>query len=527
MAGIWNVNGVYDLNSSKIKDKISFQIGEMLVGRIVSVDELKNEVMLRLLDGWQFPAKLNIPLEFPPTGLLKFKVEGYEDGKIKLVIVNPKKDEENSNKDSLDDILLKHNIVIEKEEYPLLEKMTKHNIPLTKENISKLKTVVDFRNKILENPEEEEAFINKYLESRGIEKNSIKGEKVTNILKEVFNELKTLNEDDMLTLFENNIDLTEDNVEGFKNVFKGEKAIYKAISDIEKYLDSEMKNGTEMKNDAEVKNSEIKSKEVILEESETKKSSDSEAVKDKSIGKDINRDINKDINREKNLNDNKIDKNSSVTVANKENDNITLKEKEIISLDKTVIKNKPKEELWKEVKNEINSKLEEMKETLKSILDVKSKVRVEAYDKVIDWIKENVNNFKVYNTMSNEYYYMDIPLKLNKENYDCKLIIKDERKKGKKIDSKNVKIATSIKTVNMGTVDAFICVNNSNMNVDIKCYPQWTKVIDNGKDKMLNDLAQMGYNVLIKVEEKKEDFNIVNCREFFVDNNLGSINVKV
>lgn len=527
MAGIWNINGVYDLNSSKIKDKISFEIGEMLVGRIINVDELKDEVILRLLDGWQFPAKLNKLLEFPPTGVLKFKVEGYEDGKIKLAIVTPKKDEESSSKDSLDDILSKQNIVLEKEEYPLLEKMTKHNIPLTKENISKIKTIVDFRDKILENPDEEEPFINKYLESRGIEKNSIKGDKVTNILKEVFNELKTLNEDDMLTLFENNIDLTEDNVEGFKNVFKGDKAIYKAISDIEKYLDSEMKNGTEMKNDAEVKNSEIRSKEVILEESETNKSNDSEVVKDKSIGKDINRDINKSINKEKKLNDNnKIDKDSSATVTNKENNNIALKEKEVL-VDKTSMKKMPKEELWKEVKNEINSKLEEMKETLKSILDVKDKVKVEAYDKVIDWIKDNVNNFKIYNTMSNEYYYMDIPLKLNKENYDCKLIIKDERKKGKKIDSKNVKIATSIKTVNMGIVDAFICVNNSNMNVDIKCYPQWKKVIDSGKDKMLNDLSEMGYNVLIKVEEKKEDFNIVNCREFFVDNNLGSINVKV
>ncbi|WP_315116542.1 hypothetical protein [uncultured Clostridium sp.] len=525
MAGIWNINGVYDLNSSKIKDKISFEIGEMLVGRIINVDELKDEVILRLLDGWQFPAKLNKLLEFPPTGILKFKVEGYEDGKIKLAIVTPKKDEESSSKDSLDDILLKQNIVLEKEEYPLLEKMTKHNIPLTKENISKIKTIVDFRDKILENPGEEEAFINKYLESRGIEENSIKGEKIKNILKEVFNELKNLNEEDILTLFENNIDITEDNVEGFNNVFKGDKTIYKAISNIENYLDNEIKNGVE------AKNNETKGKEVILEESKTNKSNDSEVVKDKSIGKDINRDINKninkDINKEKNLNDNnKIDKDSNVTVANKENDNIALKEKEVLS-DKTSMKKMPKEELWKEVKNEINSKLEEMKETLKSILDVKNKVKVEAYDKVMDWIKDNANNFKVYNTISNEYYYMDIPLKLNKESYDCKLIIKDERKKGKKIDSKNVKIATSIKTVNMGIVDAFICVNNSNMNVDIKCYPQWAKVIDNGKDKMLNDLSQMGYNVLIKVEEKKEDFNIVNCREFFVDNNLGSINVKV
>ena len=138
-----------------------------------------------------------------------------------------------------------------------------------------------------------------------------------------------------------------------------------------------------------------------------------------------------------------------------------------------------------------------------------------------------MNNFKIFNTISNEYYYMDIPMKVNEGEYQCKLIIKDEREKGKKIDSKNVKIATSVKTVNMGVVDAFISVNNRNMNVDIKCGRNWIKVLDSGKDRVLNALSNTGYNVYIKVEEKKEELNLISCREFFDDKNIGAINVRV
>lgn len=102
-----------------------------------------------------------------------------------------------------------------------------------------------------------------------------------------------------------------------------------------------------------------------------------------------------------------------------------------------------------------------------------------------------------------------------------------KEKKGKKIDRRNVKIATSVTTINMGVVDAFISINNMNMNVDIKCKEQWVKILDKGKDRILKALSDIGYNVYVKVEEKSEDLDIVNCREFFNDENIGAINVKV
>src|SRR3712207_7039771 len=47
-------------------------------------------------------------------------------------------------------------------------------------------------------------------------------------------------------------------------------------------------------------------------------------------------------------------------------------------------------------------------------------------------IRQDMNDFKVFNTLSDQYYYMDIPINVNKDEYECKLVIKDERKKDRK-----------------------------------------------------------------------------------------------
>ena len=65
------------------------------------------------------------------------------------------------------------------------------------------------------------------------------------------------------------------------------------------------------------------------------------------------------------------------------------------------------------------------------------------------------------------------------------------------------------------------------MNVDIKCKDSFVKLVDLGKDKLINDLSNMGYNVYVTVDKKVKDMNIVNSREFFQDNTISSLDVKV
>lgn len=567
MAGIFNINNAYNLNSKRITNKLSFQVGEVFLARMISLDEGKGEVLLRLLDGWQFSAKLKNPLEFSLEGLIKFEVDGFEEGQLQLTILNNKSSEEKLTQDSIENILKGENILVSKEDYVLLEKMVKHNIQLTKENISEVKTLINFINKIAKDPLEEEAFINKYIESRGINLNSDKGREVENILKGFFSQLKELDEDSILTLLENNIDLTEDNIKSFNKVFKEPMSIYKSLekiqdewnkSNYEKNLQSERhdtlnketlqqnKQSVNRDDNKNISNKDMNSKDIINKDTmqeynknntlplgknieETSENFPEKVLKNEEEGLQLNKDT---VNEEKvslktsqKAETNDIEKNNSTInkniVENKENQS-----KDTISKKEIIIKNNI-EDLADGIKDKINDKVKEMKDTISNLLTNKSSAKGEAYEKVIQLLKGEVNNFKVFNNISDGYYYMDLPVNINKEDYQCKLIIKDERKKGKKIDRRNVKIATSVTTINMGVVDAFISINNMNMNVDIKCKEQWVKILDKGKDRILKALSDIGYNVYVKVEEKSEDLDIVNCREFFNDENIGAINVKV
>jgi septum formation topological specificity factor MinE len=138
-----------------------------------------------------------------------------------------------------------------------------------------------------------------------------------------------------------------------------------------------------------------------------------------------------------------------------------------------------------------------------------------------------MNDFKMFNSISNQYYYLDVPVSLKDKEYPCKLIIKDDRKKGKKIDSTNVKFVASVRTLNMGVVDAYIKVSNSNINIDIKSEEAWVKVIDIGKRKLEKTLSNMGFIINVKVDKKEKEADLVKCRDFFEDNEFTRINLRV
>ena len=145
MAGIWNINSINNIEVNKILRKLSFTVGENFSARVVNLDKLTGEVLLKLLDGWQFSAKLQKPLDNLSEGLLRFEVEGFEDGKLQIKILNDTSKQQNLEKDTIDSMLKEKGINVSKDDYVLLNKMVKHEIPLTKENISSMKTLVDFK----------------------------------------------------------------------------------------------------------------------------------------------------------------------------------------------------------------------------------------------------------------------------------------------------------------------------------------------------------------------------------------------
>lgn len=533
---IGNVNGAYASNTRKISSKLSFDIDEVFVARIVNKGE-GNDILLKLLDGWEFVASLDDFQNYLPEGLAKFKVTGFEEGKLLLELLSTNVLENKSKEnDSIDTLLLKENIDLSESQYEVLEKMVKHNIPLTKENIFKVMNLSDFIGKLKQNPEEGNVFIDRYLESRNIDLQSVEGQEVKNIITNLIDEFKNINQDDILTLIENNVDLTPENIKSFREVFKENHTMYNDL----KQLDFDIKS-----NDMDNKSlsSDIDKSILTIIKSEDK----GEALNSiKTLiysNKEENINIAKQLLQEmpleklnlieKELTDkekqilNIKDLSDKNTIENKDIEkNISSDLKSGINIDKA---NKQVLDKFTEIKNEINSKTLDMKNIIKELISNSSDSNnnSQLYDKIIGSLKNNINNFKMFNTISNEYYYMDVPLNLQNKDYECKIIIKDERGKGKQIDKKNVKIATSITTENMGIVDAYIKVTNFNMDVNIKTNEEWMKYVNSKKNKLVEDLMTMGYSISIKVEEKLDDLNLSNSREFFNDNNLGTINARV
>ncbi|HDK7177933.1 rhoptry protein [Clostridium botulinum] len=548
MPGISNINNIYNTNTKRISSKLSFDVDEVFAARVIGEGESPEEVILKLIDGWQFKASIEDLKGSLPNGLLNFKVLGFEEGKLILKFLEGSLvEEQQKEQNSIEDLLLKENIKLSKEDYALLEKMIKHNIPLTKDNILKVVNLSNFMEKLKNNSQEGDSFIQNYIKGKGIDLQSARGQQINNVLKGLFNELRTLTEEDLFILLENNVDLTEENVKAFKEVFK-ESSVYNKVNNIDKELNKSSIDNKQIITEKNTSNGDTLVKENLQStEMESAINNKSEnVVKNELIstfktlmatGKEENISIVRDlILEEKDINGilKNFTKEEQEMLGLKPKTEDTEATEQSLTVETTKnIKTKPIEVLANKgqvdsssIKEQINSKTNEIKDIVKNLIDTLKDTNNSSYDKIIGTLKNNINNFKMFNTISNEYYYLDLPLNFKENECDCKIIIKDERGKGKKIDSSNVKIATSISTANMDIVDAYITLKNSNMEINIKTIKEWVNLLDKGKNKLIEDMSSMGYNIFIKVEEKAEIFNISNCREFFNDNNLNAIDIK-
>lgn len=545
MAGIWNVNSAYNIDSKRIQKKISFVLGEQFVARIIDLDKLTNEAILKLLDGWQFSAQIDQSTDFTAQGLVKLQVEGYENGKLILKLLDSSGDE--SKNTIISDTLEEQGINIKKDDYIMLEKMIKYKMPLTKENISKVKSLLDFQNKIIQDPIEEDNFIFKYLDNKQIQIDSPKGQQISSSLKGFFNEFKNLSLDKLLTLIENDIELTEQNIKSFNKINEKSMSLYNDLNDIHENL---AKDGEKVINfkeiDKSIKEINIESTKGQAINSELKESSsilkNNAYVQNAYTSSDIKESEKKELikklleldtpNEEKVLEENgsKVNKGTKEIPMETEK-NVAVEEKlKSMNLEKEIQTGKiihERLETSQSVKEQVNDKLNEMKDIIKQILQENNSSKSEALSKVFQGLQEKMNDFKVFNSISNQYYYLDVPVNVNNKEYQCKLIIKDDRKKGKKIDSTNVKFVASVKTINMGVVDAYIKVYNTNINIDIKSDKDWVKVLKLGKGKIEKKLNLMGFTTTVNVNGKELEADLINCRDFFEDNEFTRINLRV
>jgi hypothetical protein len=652
MPGVWNVNNGYNINTKKVSSKLTFEVGEKFTGRVVAKGD-GQDVTVKLSDGWQFNAQLEDSVDLDTLKLVKFQVDGFEDGKLKLKRVQDTGSDEATEDENFQDIIEKEGL--SKDDIETLKSMVEHNIPLTRDNINQAKSLIQFNERINYNSKEANSFIQTYLQSKGVSADSTEGKAITELLTKFLDEYKNMTSEDILTFIENNLEFSEENINSFNKLFKGDSSIEQILMKINESLNSsdisdnisktDLSPNTSDNNISEtLVNNESAEREMELtknafdaatalaskaysgNDSVTKKISVLDVLKTISGTKDSELDIiqknsgkeNGDINTSTNMEISNLPKtltekldnpqivklikdalgnnfgtdNLSKTQAERlvESTNKTRLEELLSNIDGKEIKLTDNEfkafsELFnnklqgkqvgqgnvfnesnisidpKDVSTDIAKGAVSVKENvedtnLQDVLfgnnaDAKESIKAEMKDKInnvrdivkelisqtdatenvsekiMNLIKSNINDIKVFNSLSNEYYYVNIPITANQQEYPCKLIIKDNRKDGKKIDKTNTKMIVSVKTVNLGEVDGYLTMRDNRINVNLECDSDYTSIIKKSKSKLVDGLSTLGLFVNINVSSKDKPVDIVNCRNFFNDLTISAIDIKV
>ena len=612
-----------------------FNQGDTLKGRVIKEDSQSNKVTIKLTNGMEIEAELQGEVDLK-GGLLNFEVAELKDNMLflKLTANNTEVINEEIAKESIDEIMnfiLKEGL--KKEDYNMLKAMVKYNIPLTRENITTVKSIMEFSDKMNNNPVEIKNFINSYLNSRDIAANSKEGVYVSQKLYEFFEAFSKTNLQEVLLFLENDIEFTKENLESFNKLFNNENAMEKVINEVneklgnaiaiedntlnreilEKTLKQEYskdvidyKNNSnndindmkEVKDIKDIKNiNDIKdTKDItdnnssILSKSSTGKTIQATLIKESSKDNIVKESILKDsiindgskseffmegdvkeiIKVLKNENKSMVNENKSELNINKEilresilkhtgkeirlNDaeaklleviinKDEIKDKEINFIknlfnsvesrqkgeEKELKSNDIRENIFnisKDLSKNITEKSEGAKEVIRNIIS-NLKESDENSSQILNIMKNSINDLKLFNKINDQYYCLDVPINFKENEYPCKLIIKDDRKEGKSIDSSNFKVAISVKTVKLGTVDALLNVKNRNIDLQLKCDKSVMNLFVISKEKLKEIVESSGFSTKIEIVERTEELQLSSCREFFNDNNIAAVDITV
>lgn len=602
-----------------------FNQGDTLKGRVIKEDSQSNKVTIKLTNGMEIEAELQGEVDLK-GGLLNFEVAELKDNMLflKLTANNTEVINEEIAKESIDEIMnfiLKEGL--KKEDYNMLKAMVKYNIPLTRENITTVKSIMEFSDKMNNNPVEIKNFINSYLNSRDIAANSKEGVYVSQKLYEFFEAFSKTNLQEVLLFLENDIEFTKENLESFNKLFNNENAMEKVINEVneklgnaiaiedntlnreilEKTLNQEYsKDVIEYKNNS---NNDINDMKEVKDIKEIKNINDIKDIKDNSInnisilsksstGKTIQATLIKESSKDNIINDGaksdffmeddvkeiiKVLKNENKSMVNENKSELNIN-KEILSesilkhtgkevrlndaeaklleviINKDEIKDKEinfiknlfnsveskqkgeekelksndiRENIFnisKDLSKNITEKSEGAKEVIRNIIS-NLKESDENSSEILNIMKNSINDLKLFNKINDQYYCLDVPINFKENEYPCKLIIKDDRKEGKSIDSSNFKVAISVKTVKLGTVDALLNVKNRNIDLQLKCDKSVMNLFVISKEKLKEIVESSGFSTKIEIVERTEELQLSSCREFFNDNNIAAVDITV
>jgi len=545
MSNVWKINMVQNYTTRDDFNKLTFKKGDSFSARILRLEGSTTDVIIKLLDGRVFPARVDgeILQENLDDYMFKFQLDGFEGGKFLLRILESNVIDSLGNngdsaiKDPLMEELLKNlDFPVGKEDVPILKSMLKNNIPITEENLLEIKGLKEFIDQSNNSPKELNKFIDKFIEAKGIQNNSSEAKQIKETLGRVLNEIKNLKIDDVFVMKALDIKLNEHNIKAFSKVISNEYSILPEIKETTNVIKEQIIGNINKDTQGEAivnRNSTfIEGDKLIYSEKDS--SQPMVSIKESLENKEAILSSEKMVNKEgKHSND--IINERTIGIVNDEDDllgkmashgndevdstNKLFKQlKSDIMVDRSITSNM--------VKDELREKISFIKNDLMELIKLSQK-ETSTFNNVIQNLETKFQEFKMFNTINNNYYFLNVPLDMKDKEYDCKLIIKDERSKGKKLDTENIKIAASVATVNMEKVDAYLTVNKNSATIEIESEATYVKILGRFKGKLINDLMDSKYMFNIFIKEKKHDFSFSNCRSFFEDDDFTTINTRV
>ena len=567
------------------KGSSELKLGDTLKGVVIKQDSEGNNVTIKLTNGMEIDAELQGEVDLK-GGILNFEVIDLKDNTLFLKLASNNKEviKEQGGNEGIDEIMnfiLKEGL--KKEDYNMLKAMVKYNIPLTRENITTVKSVLEYSGKMNNNPEEIKSFINTYLNSRDIVVNSREGLQIAQKLYEFFKAFSQADLQEVLLFLENNIEFTKENLDSFNKLFNSENTMEKVIDAVNEEIGKAIAIEDELLSENTVEQS---LKQITLKNGDeyTGKGQGTEVgktimatlVKESSKSQSINDNIVRDIIKNHSITDDdakeiiKLMRNDSNYVMSKETlkENIlkhtgrevvlndveaksleaiinkeVIKDKDInfikslfnnieskqISVAKELESNEIRENIFNISKNlakNVTEKSEGAKEVIRNIISNLKEGNGNSAQ-ILNIMKSSINDLKLFNKINDQYYCLDVPVNFKENEYPCKLIIKDDRKDGKVIDSTNFKVAVSVKTKKLGTVDAFLNVRNRNIDIQLKCNKNVMNLFVISKNKLKDIVESSGFSTKIEVIERTEELQLLSCREFFNDNNIAVVDITV
>lgn len=545
MSNVWKINMVQNYTTRDDFNKLTFKKGDSFSARILRLEGSTTDVIIKLLDGRVFPARVDgeILQENLDDYMFKFQLDGFEGGKFLLrilesnVIDNLGNNGDTAIKDPLMEELLKNlDFPVGKEDVPILKSMLKNSIPITEGNLLEIKGLKEFIDQSNNSPKELNKFIDKFIEAKGIQNNSPEAEHIKSTLNRVLNEIKNLKIDDVFVMKALDIKLNEHNIKAFSKVISNEYSILPEVKETTNVIKEQIigninketqgdgivnRNSTFHEGDKLIY-SEKDSSQPMVSIKENIKNKEAILSSEKMInneGKSSNDIINERTIGIINDEDDLLGKMESHGKEEVDNTNKLFKQlKSDITVDRSITSTM--------VKDELREKISFIKNDLMELIKLSQK-ETSTFNNVIQNLETKFQEFKMFNTINNNYYFLNVPLDMKDKEYDCKLIIKDERSKGKKLDTENIKIAASVATVNMEKVDAYLTVNKNSATIEIESEATYVKILERFKGKLINDLMDSKYMFNIFIKEKKHDFSFSNCRSFFEDDDFTTINTRV